>query len=44
MGWHAAVHAQEKAIFARSKTGWTDRMLGLEWLAGNFDKYTKDKY
>ena len=44
IGWHAAVQAQEKATFAWSKTGWTDRVLGLEWLAGNFDKYTKEKY
>ena len=42
MGWHAAVHAQEKATFAFSKTGWTDRVLGLEWLAENFDNYTKE--
>ena len=41
MGWHAAVQAHEKATFAWSKT---DRALGLEWLAGNFDKYTKEKY
>ena len=29
MGWHAAVQAQEKATFACSKTGWTDRVLGV---------------
>ena len=43
MGWHASVHAQEKATFAWSKTGWTIRVLGLEWLVENFDKYTKEK-
>ena len=43
MGWHAAVQAQGKATFSWSKTGWTDRVLGLEWLAENFDKYTKEK-
>ena len=43
IGWHAAVQAQEKATFSWSGTGWTDRVLGLEWLAGNFDKYTKEK-
>ena len=43
MGWHVAVQAQEKATFSWSKTGWTDRVLGLEWLAENFDKYTKEK-
>ena len=43
MGWHAAAHTQEEATFAWTKTGWTDRVLGLEWLAENFDKYTKEK-
>ena len=43
MGWHATVQAQEKATFSWSKTGWTDRVLGLEWLARNFDKCTKEK-
>ena len=43
MGWHAAAHAQEEATFAWTKTEWTDRVLGLEWLAENFDKYTKEK-
>ena len=41
MGRYAAVHAQEKATFAWSKTGWTDRVLGLEWLAGNLDKHIR---
>ena len=40
MGWYAAIQAQEKAW---PKTGWTNRVLGVEWLARNFDKYTKEK-
>ena len=43
MGWHAAVSTKEKATSAWSKTGWADRVLGLEWLAENFDKHTKEK-
>ena len=42
MGWHAAIGAEEKATFAWSKTERTDRVLGLERLAGNFDKHTKE--
>ena len=43
MGWHAVVQARERATFSWSKAGWTDRVLGLERLVGNFDKYTKEK-
>ena len=43
MGWHDAVGAEGKATFAWTKTGWTDRVLRLEWLSGNFDEHTKEK-
>ena len=43
-GWHAAVQVQEKGTFSWSKTGWADRVLGLEWLDRNFDNYTKEKH
>jgi hypothetical protein len=42
MGWHVGVEAKEEATFAWSPKGWTDRELGLEWVARNFEKYTAD--
>jgi hypothetical protein len=44
MGWHAGVTSQREATFAWSKKRWTDRELGLEWIKGNFQEYTKDIY
>ena len=42
MGWHAGVEEHEKATFAYSPKGWTDRELGLEWVEGNFERHSKD--
>jgi len=41
MGWHAAVQKEEKATFAWSPTGWTDRELGLQWVEQNFNRYSR---
>ena len=44
MGWHAVVQARERVTFSWQKLGGLiGRVLGLERLAGNFDKYTKEK-
>jgi len=40
MGWHAAVQNEEKATFAWSSKGWTDRELGLELVEPNFNRYS----
>lgn len=36
--------AKETATFAWSSKEWRDRQLGLEWLEGSFEKYTKDMW
>jgi len=40
LGWHAGVQDKEQATFAWSTKGWTDNVLGLEWVEQNFEKYT----
>ena len=42
MGQFTVAQAQEEITLAWSKSRRTDRVLGLEWLAGNFIMYTKE--
>jgi hypothetical protein len=41
-GWYAELNEEDQATFAFSPNGWTDSVLGLEWLRDNFDKYTRE--
>jgi hypothetical protein len=43
-GWYEEVQKEDLATFATSPKGWTDSVLGLNYIANTFDKYTKDLY
>lgn len=42
-GWHGQVKADEKAYFSYSKKGWTNNIIGLEYLTQNFGPNTAQR-
>ena len=43
-GWYAELKdGANEATFAFSPNGWTDSVLGVEWLRDNFDKYMRER-